>query len=48
MDAYATMIFAELYYRKDGFIGMGGVTNGRLNQNATGGTSPSVYAKIGL
>jgi hypothetical protein len=47
MDAYATMIFAELYYRKDGFIGMGGVTNGRLNQNATGGTSPSVYAKVG-
>lgn len=47
MDAYATMIFAELYYQKDGFIGMGGVTNGRLNQNATGGTSPSVYAKIG-
>lgn len=47
MDAYATMIFAELYYQKDGFIGMGGVTNGRLNQNATGGTSPSVYAKLG-
>ncbi|WP_175622127.1 hypothetical protein [Chryseobacterium schmidteae] len=47
MDAYATMIFAELYYRKDSFIGMGGVTNGRLNQNATGGTSPSVYAKVG-
>lgn len=47
MDAYATMVFAELYYRRDGFIGMAGVTNGRLNQNATGGTSPSVYAKVG-
>jgi len=47
MDAFATMVFAEVYYRRDGFIGMAGVTNGRLNQNATGGTSPSVYAKIG-
>ncbi len=47
MDAYATMVFAELYYRKDNFIGMAGVTNGRLNQNANGGTSPSVYAKVG-
>ena len=47
MDAYATMVFAELYYRKDGFIGMAGVTNGRLNQNANSGTSPSVYAKVG-
>lgn len=47
MDAYATMVFAEVYYRRDGFIGMAGVTNGRLNQTANGGTSPSVYAKIG-
>ena len=47
MDAFATMVFAEVYYRRDGFIGMAGVTNGRLNQTATGGTSPSLYAKIG-
>ncbi len=47
MDAYATMVFAEVYYQRNGFLGMAGVTNGRLNQNATGGTSPSVYAKIG-
>lgn len=47
MDAYATMVFAEVYYQRNGFLGMAGVTNGRLNQNATGGTSPSVYAKVG-
>jgi hypothetical protein len=47
MDAYATMVFAEVYYQRDGWIAMGGVTNGRLNQNAQGGTSPSVYAKLG-
>lgn len=47
MDAYATMVFGEVYYRRDGWIGMVGVTNGRLNQTANSGTSPSVYAKIG-
>lgn len=47
MDAYATMVFAEVYYQKDGWLGMAGVTNGRLNQNANGGTSPSLYAKAG-
>ena len=47
MDAFATMVFAEVYYQRDGFIGMAGLTNGRLNQTANGGTSPSVYAKIG-
>lgn len=47
MDAYATMIFAEYYYQRDGWIGMAAVTNGRLNQTASGGTSPSVYAKVG-
>ncbi|WP_312423104.1 hypothetical protein [Epilithonimonas sp.] len=47
MDAFATMVFAEVYYRRDGFIGMAGITNGRLNQTANGGTSPSLYAKLG-
>nr|WP_199162063.1 hypothetical protein [Elizabethkingia sp. ASV34] len=47
MDAYATMVFAEVYYQRNGFLGMVGITNGRLNQNATGGTSPSLYAKLG-
>lgn len=47
MDAYATFPFMEVYYRRDGFIGMVGASNGRLNQTATGGTAPSVYAKLG-
>lgn len=47
MDSYATFPFAEVYYRRDGFIGMVGVTNGKLNQAATHGTSPAVYGKIG-
>lgn len=47
MDAFATMVFAEVYYRRDGFIGMAGITNGRLNQTANSGTSPSLYAKLG-
>lgn len=47
MDAYATMVFAEVYYQRDGWLAMGGVTNGRLNQTANSGTSPSIYGKIG-
>lgn len=47
MDAYATFPFIEVYYRRDGFIGMLGASNGRLNQTATSGTAPSVYAKLG-
>ena len=47
MDAYATMVFTEVYYQRNGWLAMAGVTNGRLNQNAAGGTSPSVYAKFG-
>lgn len=49
MDAFTTEVGAELYYRKNGWIGMVGATNGKLNQttNAPGVTSPSVMAKIG-
>ncbi len=47
MDAYATFPFIEVYYRRDGFIGMVGASNGRLNQTATSGTAPSLYAKLG-
>ena len=48
MDSYATFVFAEAYYQRDGFIGMLGVSNGKLNQDATsGGSSPSIHAKIG-
>lgn len=41
------MVFAEIYYQRNGFVGKAVVTNGRLNQNATGATSPSANAKVG-
>ncbi len=49
MDAFTTEVGAELYYQKNGFIGMIGFTNGKLNQDVanpdTGGAS--LLAKIG-
>lgn len=35
MDAFTTEVGAELYYQRDGFIGMVGFTNGKLNQNVS-------------
>src|SRR5690606_7129134 len=51
MDAFTTEVGAELYYRRDGFIGMVGFSNGKLNQSIdktngnTGGAS--FLAKLG-
>lgn len=49
MDAFTTEVGAEVYYRRDGFIGMVGFTNGKLNQSVdfpdTGGAS--FLAKVG-
>lgn len=50
MDAFTTEVGAELYYRRNGFITMIGVTNGKLNQDVanpdtTGGAS--FLAKFG-
>lgn len=49
MDAFTTEVGAELYYRRSGFIGMIGFTNGKLNQAVdnpdTGGAS--FLAKLG-
>lgn len=49
MDAFTTEVGAELYYRRNGFIGMIGFTNGKLNQAVnnpdTGGAS--LLAKLG-
>lgn len=43
MDAFTTEVGAEFYYRKNGFISMIGLTNGKLNQDVafpdTGGAS---------
>lgn len=53
MDAFTTEVGAELLVRKNGFIGMIGMTNGKLNQSinksadgSTGGAS--ILAKLGF
>ena len=58
MDAFITEMGAELYYNRNGFVTMIGVTNSKLNQNVkeivpgspTQNTtiSPTILAKIGL
>jgi hypothetical protein len=49
MDAFTTEVAAEVYYQRDGWLGMVGVTNGKLNQTASEGTtSPSTMLKLGL
>lgn len=49
MDAFTTEVGAELYYQRNGFLGMVGFTNGKLNQDVanpdTGGAS--FLAKLG-
>lgn len=49
MDSFTTEVGGELYYQKDGFLVMIGLTNGKLNQNVTnpGTTSPSLVGKLG-
>ena len=50
MDSFATEAFGEAYGFYKNFIGMVGVSNGKLNQTPVKGTnwnSPSVYAKVG-
>lgn len=49
MDSFTTEVGAELYYRKNGFVSMIGISNGKLNQDVafpdTGGAS--FLAKFG-
>ncbi len=49
MDAFTTEVGAEMYYRNNGFLGMLGISNGKLNQDVanpdTGGAS--LLAKFG-
>ncbi|WP_236972220.1 hypothetical protein [Membranihabitans marinus] len=49
MDGFTTEVGAEVYVNKDGFLGMVGLTNGKLNQGVDnpGVTSPSFVAKLG-
>lgn len=51
MDAFTTEAFGEFYLQKNGFIGMLGVSNGKLNQNVVKNDNTdnkmSFYGKLG-
>ena len=49
MDAFTTEVGGEVYFRKNGFIGMFGLSNGKLNQAVTNPetTGASILAKLG-
>jgi len=49
MDAFTTEVGGEVYFRKNGFIGMFGLTNGKLNQAVTNPDTngASILAKLG-
>src|SRR5680860_339558 len=49
MDSFTTEVGGEVYFKKNGFLGMLGLTNGKLNQSveSPGKTSPSFVAKVG-
>ncbi len=50
MDNFSTEAFGEVYYYKNGFIGMLGISNGKLNQSVIKGNNDnkaSIYGKIG-
>ncbi|NDV44704.1 hypothetical protein [Flagellimonas sediminis] len=49
MDAFTTEVGGEVYFRKNGFIGMFGLSNGKLNQavNNPDQTGASILAKLG-
>ncbi|MDT0678671.1 hypothetical protein [Autumnicola musiva] len=49
LDAFTTEVGVEVYYFNNGWLGMLGATNGKLNQAVTGPgtTSPSLLAKVG-
>ncbi|MBO3099804.1 hypothetical protein [Gelidibacter pelagius] len=49
MDAFTTEVGAEVYYRRSGFIGMVGISNGKLNQSVSNPNSSgaSFLAKLG-
>jgi hypothetical protein len=49
MDAFTTEVGGEVYYQNNGFVGMVGLTNGKLNQSVTnpGTTKASFVGKLG-
>lgn len=50
MDAFSTEIGAELYWQKDGFLAMVGITDGEIQGNVTrpDDRKPSMYGKVGI
>lgn len=51
MDSFTTEAFGEITLQSNGFIGVAGITNGKLNQSTVvkddAENMPSIYAKIG-
>lgn len=49
MDSFTTEVGGEIYFQRNGFLMMVGVSNGKLNQAVTapGRTSPSFLGKLG-
>lgn len=51
MDAFSTEAFAEITVQRYGFLGVAGVTNGKLNQNVVKASNsdnrPSFFGKLG-
>jgi len=48
MDAFTTEPFAEVTVLKSGFLGVAGLSNGRVNQSPTSGDNGfAMYAKVG-
>lgn len=49
MDAFVTEVGAEVYYQRNGFLGMLGFSNAKLNQSVTAPekTTPAILAKVG-
>ena len=48
MDSFTTEIGGEVYYQSNGFLAMGSITNGRLNQSvADTATQAAIIGKIG-
>jgi len=49
MDGFATEIGAELYYSRNNFLFMGGLSNGKLNQDVTNpeATTAAIIGKFG-
>ncbi|AUS06441.1 hypothetical protein [Pseudotamlana carrageenivorans] len=39
MDSFTTEVGAEVYYRREGFLGMVGFSNGKLNQSVVAGSN---------